>query len=234
MGKKSRDVGRFKYGVCLNDECPMCKSKQVQQIPMRKELVCAECGKPLRESAPPKSSSPMRWIVIAVAAVVVIIPVVLWLTGVFGSTPFSDESKKGIDTLKVDSVERPEPDVNEEKTGEGEKETDTLEVVPVKEPEENGTETEKGKTPPLPQPKPESYNTGWGTYEGPMEGGQPNGFGGIIIVRSRHFIDLKKADGETIEIGSGDKIMNVKMENGRMRQGEIHFADGTRRFVSGL
>lgn len=182
----------------------------------------------------------MLWIVIAVAAVVVITSVVLWLTGVFGSTPFSDESKKGIDTLKVDPVKRPEPDVNEEKTGEGEKETGTLEAVPVKEPEENGTKTEKGKTPPQsqpqpqPKPQPKSYNTGWGTYEDPMQGGLPNGFGGIIVVRSRHFIDLKKADGETIEIGPGDKIMNVKMENGRMRQGEIHFADGTRRFVSGL
>ena len=56
MATSSRSAERFKYGICLNDECPMCKQKTVQQIPMRKDLVCQnpECGKPLRECPPPK------------------------------------------------------------------------------------------------------------------------------------------------------------------------------------
>lgn len=79
-----------------------------------------------------------------------------------------------------------------------------------------------------------TYNLGWGRYDGPMAGGKPHGFGGTITVSGYHSIDLKKASGETVEVNRGDKIMNVKIENGRLRQGEIHFADGTRRFISGL
>lgn len=126
-----------------------------------------------------------------------------------------------VDTPKVDSVK-------------------VAKEVPVAKPETEKPDvkqTETDKIPPRtsePKPQPKNYNMGWGVYEGPMNGGKPNGFGGSIIVRSNYSIDLKKASGETVEIGPGDKIMNVKMENGRMRQGEIHFADGTRRFISGL
>ena len=52
MATSSR-AERFKYGICLNDECEMCKNKTVQQIPMRKDLICESCGKPLRECPPP-------------------------------------------------------------------------------------------------------------------------------------------------------------------------------------
>lgn len=78
------------------------------------------------------------------------------------------------------------------------------------------------------------YSLGWGTYSGPMSGGKPNGFGGTIIVGRSYTIDLKKASGETVQVNAGDKITNVKMENGTLRQGEIHFANGTRRYLSGL
>lgn len=46
---------RNRYGICLNDSCSKCKSKEVQEIPARKDFVCAECGKPLRECPPPRS-----------------------------------------------------------------------------------------------------------------------------------------------------------------------------------
>ncbi len=62
---------RNKYGICLNDECPKCKGKEVQQIPMRKEFVCAECGSELRECPPPKKRS-NKLILIIVASVVII------------------------------------------------------------------------------------------------------------------------------------------------------------------
>lgn len=78
------------------------------------------------------------------------------------------------------------------------------------------------------------YSIGWGSYEGPMSGGKPHGFGGTIIVKSTYTIDLKKASGETVTVTRGDKIVSTKMENGRLRQGEIHFADGTRKYISGL
>lgn len=62
---------RFKYGICLNDECQKCKDKEIQQIPMRKEFVCSECGKELRECPPPKKSNKKLPIIIAAAVVVI-------------------------------------------------------------------------------------------------------------------------------------------------------------------
>ena len=52
---KSSERLRYRYGICLNDGCSKCKAKEVQEIPARKEFVCAECGKALRECPPPKT-----------------------------------------------------------------------------------------------------------------------------------------------------------------------------------
>lgn len=70
MATSSRSAERFKYGICLNDECPMCKQKTVQQIPMRKDLVCQnpECGKPLRECPPPKKPGRPVGLIIGIIA----------------------------------------------------------------------------------------------------------------------------------------------------------------------
>lgn len=63
---------RLKYGICLNDECSLCKSKQVQSVPMRKDLICSECGKELRECPPPKKKSKTP-IAIIVATIIIAI-----------------------------------------------------------------------------------------------------------------------------------------------------------------
>lgn len=68
MARTSSSAERFKYGICLNDECPLCKSKKVQQLPMRKDMICEECKKPLRE-CPPPPPPPIRLIAIIIATV---------------------------------------------------------------------------------------------------------------------------------------------------------------------
>ena len=52
---------RMRYGICLNDECEMCRNKTIQKIPMRKDFVCQnpDCGKELRECPPPKKQNKM-------------------------------------------------------------------------------------------------------------------------------------------------------------------------------
>ena len=74
MSTSSRSAERFKYGICLNDECPLCKEKKIQQIPMRKDLICSnpECAKPLRECPPPKSGTDFKKIGIIAAVLAVI------------------------------------------------------------------------------------------------------------------------------------------------------------------
>ena len=104
MATSSRSPERFKYGICLNDECPLCKSKTVQQIPMRKDLICPECGKPLRETLPPKKKGLSKPILIGIiaAAIIIIALAICYFTGVF------DGNKKiptpvGPDTTKVEA-----------------------------------------------------------------------------------------------------------------------------------
>jgi len=76
---------RYQYGICLNDECPKCKAKEVQQIPMRKEFVCQnpECGKPLRECPPPKKRNGKLPLIIGIAILLIggIIAAILALGG---------------------------------------------------------------------------------------------------------------------------------------------------------
>lgn len=224
MGKTSRDVGRFKYGVCLNDECPMCKSKQVQQIPMRKELVCAECGKPLRESVPPKSSSSMRWIVIAAVATVVITAVILWLTGVFGGNTQGEPN----DSLGVDSVDT--AIVAEPK--------DSVKVDSVKKtPENDGESSTKTKdeniqtprpTPPSPAPSPRpqtstgTLSLSYGTYTGAIKGGYPNGQGRLVYKTARQ---ISKYDSKGRTAQPGDCVQG-EFVNGFVTIGKHYNAQG--------
>lgn len=74
-------------------------------------------------------------------------------------------------------------------------------------------------------------NLGYGTYEGPTKGGQAHGVGGTIKFTRSYSIDLKKASGETVEVSAGDVLYNVKMENGRLIQGQLKRADGSQRWI---
>lgn len=90
-------------------------------------------------------------------------------------------------------------------------------------------------TTPKPEKPVESYgkvNLGYAIYEGPLTNGKPNGVGGTLTFTRYYSIDLKKAPAEYVEVDRGDKMVNVKFVNGKVRQGEIHFADGTRRWVN--
>ena len=74
MATRNTDRIRYRYGICLNDNCEKCKSKEVQEIPARKDFVCQnpECGKPLRECPPPKKGGNTKLFAI-IAGVVVLL-----------------------------------------------------------------------------------------------------------------------------------------------------------------
>ena len=130
---------RFRYGICLNDkDCSKCKAKEVQQITARKEFVCEECGKPLRECPPPRSFwDKYGKLIIAAAIVVIAAIVVLCVTLIPGG---KTESQEGIDTTEVDTVK-----VDTAKV-------DTVKVEPVV--QEPITEPEPEKDPePIVEPK---------------------------------------------------------------------------------
>ena len=73
---------------------------------------------------------------------------------------------------------------------------------------------------------------GVATYNGPTQGGQPNGIGGKLTFKSSYQLDLKDGRGTRLDIRAGETIENTKFENGKLRQGELHRKDGTRKWFN--
>lgn len=168
---------RYRYGMCLNDQCSKAKSKEVQQISPRKEFVCEECGKALRECPPTKKGGSKK-------ALLVVVAVVMLASGGYGIySAMSGGEKTGTDvnkelpvipeassdTVKTDTVE---PEVEEVATLESEKMPKEQKVL-------NGRGT---------------IDLGYGTYTGELKNGKPHGYGTITykqvhkIVASKDFV----------------------------------------------
>lgn len=107
MATSSRSTERFKYGICLNDECPLCKEKKIQQIPMRKDLVCTnpDCGKPLRECPPPKTGPNKKLIGIITAAVLGIAAIICVIFALTNKQPKGDGGGDETDSIPPKKVE---------------------------------------------------------------------------------------------------------------------------------
>lgn len=99
-----------------------------------------------------------------------------------------------------------------------------VEVTVVEKKEPDGKGGKDGNTP-------GQVNLGYGIYEGPRKNYKADGFGGEIRFTRSYTIDLKKSSGETVEVGSGDKMVNVKMKDNRIMQGLLKRADGSQRQI---
>ncbi len=77
-----------------------------------------------------------------------------------------------------------------------------------------------------------TVNIGFGKYTGPLQNGKPHGVGGEVRVTRSYSLDLKKSPAEYAELSSGDRIVNTKFINGQLKQGEIHFSDGRRKWIN--
>lgn len=226
-----KDIKRFK---CINfGACAKADSGEVIEIDAVETLggipECPHCHQHTLEEIV-KKPFPTKLVAGVVAGILVLGGIGFGVTSMLGggSDGKTDGEVTPTDTAIVqnDTIETGNKAKEKVKTTEQQEQKAEKEIT-KKESDDKGPET-------TPKPEPTTYNMGWGTYDGPMSGGVPHGFGGSITVRGSHTIDLKKASGETVQVSRGDVIMNVKMENGRLRQGEIHFADGTRKFISGL
>lgn len=231
---------QFRYGQCLNDGCSKCKSKEIQEIPARKDFVCQECGKELREV-----QRPLSWwekygkaTSAAIAAVVIIGGAAAWFA-------FSgSESKKPSEAVAApDSSAVAAPDTtasqpqaasqSEKKAPEAASQT---EATPESAP---STAAEPAVKPavhskPAPAPQTNGASLKCGKYEGPMSGGKPNGIGGTITVTRSYSIDLKDGSGNSVSIEAGDRISNTKFKNGVLQQGQLIRSNGERKFLTGL
>ena len=212
MARDSKRSGteRLKYGICLNDECSMCKSKEVQSVPMRKDLICSECGKELRECPPPKKKggSPVA-LVIAIIAVAVGVVVFL----VLGKNNAKTEQPTIVETaVQQDKIHADEAIVEEV--------VDTTTSLEAEEVVEDPIEDEV-KTAPL-----TADNTtlllSYGKYSGAIKNGYPHGLGKLIYTKKRV---INRHDIKNREAKPGDYVIG-EFFNGYVVYGKLYDSNG--------
>lgn len=203
----------IKKGICKNfDNCDLADNKEIQEVDST-EFKCQECGKDLHELDEGAGKIPggggginKKLIGIIVAAIVLIGGGVGAALGLSGNKGESEAA----DTVPTEQVE-----------------PDTKKTEPVAKP------TAKPTTTTAPKPSATGgYSLGYGSYSGPTQGGVPHGAGGTITVNRSYQIDLKDGRGGMLDVNSGDKIVNTKFENGRLRSGELQRTDGTRKWFN--
>ena len=188
------------YGVCSEaDKETIFQETELEEVDGK--YVCPKCGQELELIEKGGGGGKGKLIGIIAAAVVV-------LGG--GSAALLLGGKKDKPEPAPVVVEEPvveEPAVEE----------------PIVEKEEPAPVKETPKTAPQPTSS-TTYSLGWGTYEGPMQGGKPHGMGGEIKVTKDYQIDMK--NGSYKSVSRGDKIVSCKFNSGKLVQGYIHHANG--------
>lgn len=199
MDKRKNDRERLRYGICLNDDCPKCKAKEVQAVPMRKEFVCEECGQELRECPPPKKKNPKPVIFICIA--------VLVIAGIVAAIMLIPKGDKKAEPAPQDELQ--------------------VEVV-AEEPAAPAPAVEEPKVEPQPEPKkaeaPKPANkVDYGKWSGAWKNGKPNGTG-TMTFSVNHLIDSRDPDQRVAT--RGDYIVGEYSE-GKLVQGVWYDSDGT-------
>lgn len=193
MANRNSDRERYKYGMCLNDECSKCKSKEIQQLSVRKDFVCSECGQELRECPPPKKNK-NKFVIVMIAAVLVAacgITLPIMLSGnVEDAVPVNSEPV-AVEPVVTDSVTT----VN-----------DVVEVVT--------TEDDKDSTP-VKQVTAPTGSINYGKWSGSWKNGKPHGTGTMTYTKE-HLVD--KRDPQKRTASKGDYIIG-EFANGKLVQG---------------
>mgnify|MGYP004545017787 CR=1 FL=1 len=201
------------YGICTEAEKEtIFQETDIEEVDGK--FVCPKCGQELEEI---KQKPGVNWkLVVIIAAVLVAAGGAVYLSCFKGKSNGGNDPQSGIDT----SI-GPTP-------------VDTPKVNPADTPKVSGQQIDSSDTitpPPVIDPKPEqqpqvatSYNLGWGTYDGPMHNGKPNGTG-VIIVTKTYNIDLKDMSSRKVTVTKGDIIKEAYFKNGKLISGYIHYAN---------
>ncbi len=238
MATRNTDRIRYRYGICLNDNCEKCKSKEVQEIPARKDFVCQnpECGKPLRECPPPKKSNKGKLIGI-------IAGVVAFLAIIGGIIAFSGGDKKPTkeDTVVFapvdsDSIKAAQMAAENQRLKDSlaaiEKANAQKQEVPAENPIPAAKPVAAPATQPVaapapkpvaaPAPKPTassgSKNLGYATFIGTW----PDAVNGRMVFKTSHIIDSRDSKGRVAE--PGDYVIG-EWADGHLVQGIWYGAD---------
>ena len=216
MAERNTDRIRYRYGICLNDNCEKCKSKEVQEIPARKEFVCPECGKPLRECPPPKKGGNTKLIGI-IAGVVVLLAII------GGIIAFSGDSEDKPAPAPVPEVTENSDSIKAaQEAAEQQRIKDSLDAVAAAEAAKKQEAEKKNEPAPAAQkpakPASGSKNLGYATFKGSW----PNDVNGRMVFTSSHVIDSKDPKKRVAE--AGDYVIG-EWADGHLVQGIWYGSD---------
>lgn len=179
---------------------------------MRKELVCSECGKELRECTPPKKSNKTPLIAGVIAAIAI-------AGGIIGYTCMGGSAEPTPlpvpDTTKVDTVANTVPEESETT-----KDEPTTSESSVK--EKKAPETATSLAPKTEKKSGGSANLGYAKFTGPVANGLPDGQGRMTF-SSSHVIDSRDPKGRIAE--AGDYVIG-EWKSGKLIQGRWYGSDG--------
>lgn len=202
---------RLKYGICLNDECSMCKSKEIQSVPMRKDLLCSECGKELRECPPPKKKGKSPIILVSSIAVAAVVGLFFILgenknaveENAIVETPIVEE------TIVAEAATNADQDIVAADTSCVDKvSTPTTSTKPVVEPQKT---TGNG-----------NLTLSYGRYSGAMKNGHPHGQGKLTYTKTRV---INRYDMKAREAQPGNYVIG-EFHNGFVVYGKLYDANG--------
>lgn len=203
---------RLKYGICLNDECSMCKSKEIQSIPMRKDLLCSECGKELRECPPPKKKGKSP-IILALSIVVVAV--------VAGSFFLLGGNKNVVEEKVVEETPIVEETVVAEDVTNTEQDIIAADTSCVEEVSKPMTSTK-----PVVKAQKTTGNSNltlsYGRYSGAVKNGYPHGQGKLTYTKTRV---INRYDMKSREAQPGNYVIG-EFHNGFVVYGKLYDTNG--------
>lgn len=209
---RNNDRVRYRYGICLNDNCEKCKSKEVQEIPARKDFVCSECGKPLRECPPPKKGGNTKLIAI-LAGIVVLLAIIGGIIAMSGGESKQEPVETAVVPVDSDSIKAAQ------ETAEQQRIKDSLDAVAAanaaKQKAEPSTPTPK---PAAPAASSGSKDLGYATFKGTW----PNDVNGRMIFKTSHVIDSRDPKKRMAE--AGDYVIG-EFSEGHLVQGIWYGSD---------
>ena len=216
MAVRNTDRIRYRYGICLNDNCEKCKSKEVQEIPARKDFVCQnpECGKPLRECPPPKKGGNTKLIGI-IAGVVALLAIIGGIIAMSGSgEEMPKQEPVAVAPVDSDSIKAAQM------AAENQKLKDSLAAAEAA--KQKAEEDAKKKPEEVKKPQPPtgggSKNLGYATFKGSW----PNDVNGRMVFKTSHVIDSK--DPKKREAEPGDYVIG-EWSDGHLVQGIWYGSD---------
>lgn len=190
----------YRYGICLNDNCPKCKTKEIQEVSIRKDFVCSECGKPLMECPPPKKGVSKK-IIILVAILVIIIAVIAFLmTGgkkkAPKANPLAPADSAQVDSASADSTAaKTDTSAAASAATTGESAAPASSAAPATTqavaPAKPVASSKPASSPASSNSNHGSVNLGYATYYGDLKNGKPHGQGTLTFKTSHKIVSSK-------------------------------------------